>query len=77
MVRRQVNRVDACRDIRQWHQVLAIEVVDPRELELPNVGYLTVWLLKTWWVTIAGKTSAGPSPILIVTSHRPQPGVRR
>ena len=24
------------------HQVLAIEVVDPRELELPNVGYLTV-----------------------------------
>jgi uncharacterized protein (DUF58 family) len=24
------------------HQVLAIEVVDPRELELPNVGYLTL-----------------------------------
>jgi uncharacterized protein (DUF58 family) len=24
------------------HQVLAIEVVDPRELELPNVGFLTV-----------------------------------
>jgi uncharacterized protein (DUF58 family) len=24
------------------HQVLAVEVVDPRELELPNVGYLTV-----------------------------------
>ena len=24
------------------HQVLAVEVVDPRELELPNVGYLTL-----------------------------------
>jgi len=24
------------------HQVLAIEVLDPRELELPNVGYLTL-----------------------------------
>jgi len=24
------------------HQVLAVEVVDPRELELPDVGYLTV-----------------------------------
>jgi uncharacterized protein (DUF58 family) len=24
------------------HQVLAIEIIDPRELELPNVGYLTV-----------------------------------
>ncbi len=24
------------------HQALAVEVVDPRELELPNVGYLTV-----------------------------------
>ncbi|MFN2502972.1 MAG: DUF58 domain-containing protein [Acidimicrobiales bacterium] len=24
------------------HQVLAIEVLDPRELELPNVGYLTI-----------------------------------
>ncbi|MGH9225533.1 MAG: DUF58 domain-containing protein [Acidimicrobiales bacterium] len=24
------------------HQVLAVEVLDPRELELPNVGYLTI-----------------------------------
>ena len=24
------------------HQVLAVEVVDPRELELPNVGFLTL-----------------------------------
>jgi uncharacterized protein (DUF58 family) len=24
------------------HQVLAVEIVDPRELELPNVGYLTL-----------------------------------
>lgn len=24
------------------HQVMAVEVVDPRELELPNVGYLTL-----------------------------------
>jgi len=24
------------------HQVLAVEVIDPRELELPNVGYLTL-----------------------------------
>ena len=24
------------------HQVLAVEILDPRELELPNVGYLTV-----------------------------------
>jgi uncharacterized protein (DUF58 family) len=24
------------------HQVLAVEVLDPRELELPNVGYLTL-----------------------------------
>ncbi len=31
------NRILAAR-----HQVLAVEVVDPRELELPNVGYLTL-----------------------------------
>ena len=24
------------------HQVLAVEIIDPRELELPNVGYLTL-----------------------------------
>jgi len=24
------------------HQVLAVEVIDPRELDLPNVGYLTL-----------------------------------
>jgi len=24
------------------HQVLCVEIVDPRELELPNVGYLTL-----------------------------------
>jgi uncharacterized protein (DUF58 family) len=24
------------------HQVLAVEIVDPRELELPNVGFLTL-----------------------------------
>ena len=30
------------RTLATRHQVLAIEVVDPRELELPNVGYLTV-----------------------------------
>jgi uncharacterized protein (DUF58 family) len=30
------------RSLAARHQVLAIEVVDPRELELPNVGYLTL-----------------------------------
>ncbi|MCA1841874.1 MAG: DUF58 domain-containing protein [Actinobacteria bacterium] len=30
------------RTLATRHQVLAIEIVDPRELELPNVGYLTV-----------------------------------
>jgi len=30
------------RSLATRHQVLAIEVVDPRELELPNVGYLTL-----------------------------------
>ena len=30
------------RGLTARHQVLCIEVVDPRELELPNVGYLTL-----------------------------------
>ena len=30
------------RGLASRHQVLAVEVVDPRELELPNVGYLTL-----------------------------------
>jgi uncharacterized protein (DUF58 family) len=30
------------RALASRHQVMAVEVVDPRELELPNVGYLTV-----------------------------------
>jgi uncharacterized protein (DUF58 family) len=30
------------RALASRHQVLAVEVVDPRELELPNVGYLTL-----------------------------------
>ncbi len=30
------------RALAQRHQVLAVEVVDPRELELPDVGYLTL-----------------------------------
>jgi len=30
------------RGLAARHQVLAVEVVDPRELELPNVGYLTL-----------------------------------
>ena len=30
------------RGLAARHQVLAVEVLDPRELELPNVGYLTL-----------------------------------
>ncbi len=30
------------RALAQRHQVLAVEIVDPRELELPDVGYLTL-----------------------------------
>ena len=30
------------RGLAARHQMLAVEVVDPRELELPNVGYLTL-----------------------------------
>ncbi len=30
------------RSLSARHQVMAVEVVDPRELELPNVGYLTL-----------------------------------
>ncbi|MDQ3978733.1 MAG: DUF58 domain-containing protein [Actinomycetota bacterium] len=32
----------ALRGLAARHQVLCVEVVDPRELELPNVGYLTL-----------------------------------
>jgi len=32
----------ALRALARRHQVLAVEVVDPRELELPSVGHLTV-----------------------------------
>jgi uncharacterized protein (DUF58 family) len=30
------------RALASRHQVMAIEIIDPRELELPNVGYLTI-----------------------------------
>ncbi|MCU1461759.1 MAG: hypothetical protein JWO37_1834 [Acidimicrobiales bacterium] len=33
---------DALRTVRARSQVIAVEVIDPRELELPSVGYLTL-----------------------------------
>jgi len=49
----------ALRMLAARHQVLAVEIIDPRELELPSVGYLTLVDLETGRQRDVQTSSAG------------------
>jgi len=49
----------ALRLLAARHQVLAVEIIDPRELELPSVGYLTLVDLETGRQRDVQTSSAG------------------